>query len=614
MLGATLQGSRCQFRVWAPLAREVLVELEGSPVRRLPLVAVEDGYHAAEVEGLQAGQLYRYIVDGERLPDPCSRFQPQGPHGPSMIVDRTAWRWRDAAWRGIELAGLVLYELHVGTFTPEGTLEAAAGKLRHLRELGITAVEVMPLAEWPGRFNWGYDGVDWFAPSHNYGPYDAFKAFVDAAHAEGLGVILDVVYNHFGPDGNFLRSFSPHYFSSQATEWGDAINFDGEHSAAVRKLVIANASEWVREFHLDGLRLDATQAIFDRSERHLLAELTAAVHVAADGRRVVVIAENEPECATQLLAVEEGGHGIDAMWNDDFHHSAIVAATGRREAYYHDYLGTAQELVSASLRGFLFQGQYYRWQKKGRGEPLRGPVNQCVAYLENHDQVANSVTGTRLHARCSPGVHRALTAALLLGPQTPLLFMGQEFSASAPFLFFADHNSELRGLVREGRREFLSQFPGAASDDGRERMADPGDEATFRRCKLDWSECTPDNPALKLHRDLLALRREDPVLRGQGRRGFDGATLSPQTFVLRWFDDAEGDRLLLVNLGMDIRDQPLPEPLLAPPRRRRWALRWSSDHTAYGREGTVDPQPDTGWLIPGQSAMLLVAMPREDDA
>lgn len=608
MLGAVLSGTRCRFRVWAPAARELLLELEAPSSRQVPLVAAGDGYWSVEVEGISAGQLYWYVVDGRRLPDPCSRFQPQGPHGPSMVVDRSAYRWRDADWKGIELPGQVLYELHIGTFTEEGTFAAAARKLPHLRELGVTVVEVMPLAEWPGRFNWGYDGVDWFAPSHHYGDYDAFKAFVDEAHALGIGVILDVVYNHFGPDGNYLRCFSPYYFSERATEWGEAINYDGGHSAAVREFVIANACEWVREFHLDGLRLDATQAIFDDSPRHIVAELAAAVRQAAGGRRVLVFAENEPEDAGHLLPVEEGGFGLDAMWNDDFHHSAMVAATGRREAYYHDYSGTAQELVSASLRGFLYQGQYYPWQQYLRGSPLRGSPAQCVAFLQNHDQVANSVTGRRLHQLTSPGVYRALTATLLLGPQTPMLFMGQEFAASAPFLFFADHHPELARLVREGRIRFLEQFPGAKSADGRGVIADPGDEATFRRCKLDWRECTGENPALRLHRDLLELRREDPVLRGQGRAGLAGAVLGEQAFVLRWFDAAEGDRLLVVNLGRDIREQALPEPLLAPSRGRRWQLRWSSEHVDYGGSGAVDPAPERGWLVPGQSAMLLAAV------
>lgn len=609
MLGATLAGGRCQFRVWAPAVQEVLLELEGDAPVRHSLTRDARGYHTLEVAGIHAGQRYRYLLDGRRYPDPCSRYQPEGPHGPSEVVDRLAYRWNDAAWRGIELPGLVLYELHIGTFTPEGTLAAAVRKLPHLRDLGVNAVEIMPLGECPGRFNWGYDGVDWFAPSHNYGPYDALKCFVDSAHALGIGVILDVVYNHFGPDGNYLRAFSPHYFSSQATEWGDAINFDDEHSAAVREMVIANACEWVREFHLDGLRLDATQSIFDTSAKHLLAELVAATRLAAGDRHILIIAENEPQCATHLLPVEQGGMGLDAMWNDDFHHSAIVAATGRREAYYHDYFGMAQEFVSTAVRGFLYQGQFYPWQKQPRGAPLRGPSSQCVAYLENHDQVANSLRGQRLHQQCSPAMCRALTALLLLGPQTPLLFMGQEFWSSRPFLFFADHHGDLRGLVRKGRAEFLAQIPGCASADGRAVLPDPGDEATFLQSRLDWSECTADTPALRLHRDLLALRREDAVLRNQGRSGFDGAVLTPRALVLRWFDDTQGDRLLLVNLGEDIRERPLPEPLLAPPRGRQWTLAWSSEHAGYGGTGTVDPHPQQGWLIPGHCAVLLLATP-----
>lgn len=574
------------------------------------MTAHADGYHTVVVEGVRAGQRYRFVVDDRAFPDPCSRYQPDGPHGPSEVVNTSAYGWRDGEWGGISLDGLVLYELHIGTFTPEGTLVAAAAKLGHLRSLGVTAVEIMPLAECPGRFNWGYDGVNWFAPSHNYGPYDALKRFVDAAHAEGIGVILDVVYNHFGPDGNYLREFSGHYFSHQATEWGDAINYDGEHSQAVRELVIANACEWIREFHLDGLRLDATQSIFDASDRHLVAELTAAARAAAGARRIVVIAENEPQHATQLLAERDGGLGLDAMWNDDFHHAAHVAATGRRDAYYHDYCGSPQEFVSSARRGFLYQGQYYPWQKQARGEAMRSPAYHCVAYLQNHDQVANSLTGQRLHQLASPGMCRALTALLLLGPQTPLLFMGQEFHASAPFLYFADHGQPLRDLVRRGRAEFLAQFPGAASADGIAALDDPAEEKTWLRCKLDWRECTPGSVALRLHRDLLRLRREDPVIRAQGRGGFDGAVLTDTAFLLRWFDEARGDRLLLVNLGRDVFDRALPEPLLAPPPGRHWLLHWSSEHACYGGGGAADPVPEKGWRLPGQCAMLLIASPR----
>jgi maltooligosyltrehalose trehalohydrolase len=610
MLGATLQGTRCQFRVWAPLAQEVQVEIEGHSPPRFALHPGGDGCHQAEVHGVRGNERYRYLVDGKALPDPCSRYQPEGPHGPSQIVDREAYQWKDQSWRGIGLEGLVLYELHIGTFTPEGTFAAAIDKLPHLRALGINAVEVMPVAECPGSFNWGYDGVGWFAPSHNYGPYDALKAFVDAAHAAGIAVILDVVYNHFGPDGNYVRSFSPHYFTEHATEWGDAINYDGEHSGAVREMVIANACEWIREFHLDGLRLDATQSIFDDSDSHVLAELAEAARLAAGERRILVIAENEPQRGDYLLPVPEGGLGLDALWNDDFHHTARVAATGRRDAYYYDYLGTPQEFVSTAKRGFLFQGQYYRWQKQPRGAPVQRHASRCVAYLQNHDQVANSLCGLRLHQLATPAMCRALTALLLLGPQTPLLFMGEEFHTSRPFLYFADHQEPLRTQVREGRAEFLSQFPGAASSDGRKALDDPGDEATFQRSKLDWSECHADNLALRLHRDLLALRREDAVIRGQGRHGFDGAVLGMQAFVLRWFHASQGDRILIVNLGDDIRDRPLPEPLLAPPHGMAWSLLWSSEHARYGGSGVVDPDPDHGWLLPGQSALLLGAVPK----
>ncbi len=610
-LGAVFDAGRCHFRVWAPAARQVRVELEGPRPRDIPLQMGEEGYWTASVDGARPGHRYRYSVDGTSLPDPCSRYQPDGPHGASAIVDRKSHVWRDQQWRGVRLEDLVLYELHVGTFTAEGTLAAAIERLGHLRKLGITAVEIMPLAEFPGRYNWGYDGVSWFAPSHNYGPYDALKQFVDAAHAAGVGVILDVVYNHFGPDGNYTREFSPFYCGSKGTEWGDSINYDGEQARAVREMAIASACEWIREFHLDGLRLDATHSIFDTSRRHVVGELTAAVRATAAGRTVLVIAENETQCATHLLPEEAGGQGLDAMWNDDFHHTALVAASGRRHAYYQDYLGSPQEFVSTARRGFLYQGQYYPWQEKLRGEPLEVPSGRCVACLENHDQVANSLGGLRLHQLATPALCRALTTVLLLGPQVPLLFMGQEFSSTTPFLFFADHQDPLRTLVRDGRREFLMQFPGVASADGLDALTDPGDEQTFLRSKLDWSQCVDANPALRLHRQLLALRRDDPVLRQRGRHGFDGAVLPGNAFLLRWFDAARADRLLVVNLGTEVHGQPMPEPLLAPPRGRRWSLLFSSENAHFGGSGSVDPQREGPWRLPGQCAMLLGAVEAE---
>lgn len=607
-LGALLEEGGCRFRVWAPAARTVAVAIEREGSRQWPLEAEADGYHSALVPVAQAGDRYRYLVDGRALPDPCSRFQPEGPHGPSEIVDPVAFEWHDQDWPGLVLKGQVLYELHIGTFTREGTFDAAAERLPYLSALGVTALEIMPIAEFPGRFNWGYDGVSLFAPSHQYGDYAALKRFVDAAHRLGLGVILDVVYNHLGPDGNYLPSFSPHYFTDRyRTDWGDPLNYDGDHSLPVRHFFVANAREWIESFHLDGLRLDATQSIFDSGPVNILAELGAAARKAAGERRILLISENEPQCASHLLPTPEGGLGLDAMWNDDFHHSAMVAATGRRHAYYFDYLGLPQEFVASAKRGFLFQGQHYLWQKQHRGEPLRTPIEGCIAFLQNHDQVANSLTGDRLHQLASPALCRALTATLLLGPQTPMLFMGQEFNSGSPFLFFADHEEPLRTQVWEGRREFLRQFPGAASREGQQQVQDPSLEQTFLRSRLDWSECTEDNIALRLHRDLLALRRSDPVIAGQGANGFDGAVICASVFVLRWFDSTEGDRLLVVNLGADVHQRPVPEPLLACQPGRSWAMRWSSESTVYGGTGSVNPDADSGWTFPAQTAVLLVA-------
>jgi maltooligosyltrehalose trehalohydrolase len=424
---------------------------------------------------LRAGATYKYRIDGQKsYPDPCSKYQPAGPHESSAIVDSARFSWRDDQWRGIDIAGQVVYELHVGTFTSEGTLDAARARLSYLRSLGVTVVELMPVAECDGRWNWGYDGVLLFAPYHVYGDYDALKRFVDKAHRDGLAVILDVVYNHVGPSGNYLREFSPDYFTDKyPNEWGQCFNVDGENSAAVRDFILANATYWISEFHIDGLRLDATQSIPDASAVHILSELTDLTRQAAAPRGIIIVAENEPQHTCQLLPNEHGGMGFDAMWNDDFHHAARVALTGRREAYFQDYFGRAQEFVAASKWGYLFQGQHYYWQKKARGQHLRRPPWNFVTYLQNHDQVANCTGGTRLHALTSGARYRAVTTLFLLAPPTPMLFMGQEFNASAPFTFLADHSGELRGLVHKGRREFLAQFPSTADPRVSARIPDP---------------------------------------------------------------------------------------------------------------------------------------------
>ncbi len=605
-------GNRVHFRVWAPKFTAVCVVI-GPDKRKVPLEPEEGGYFSALVEETPVGSLYHFQPSGvdQPYPDPASRFQPEGPHGPSQVVDPSHFTWTDQRWPGRSIKGQVFYEMHIGAFTREGTWEAAMRELPHLADLGVTVLELMPVADFPGRFGWGYDGVNLFAPTHLYGAPDDVRRFVDRAHALGLAVILDVVYNHLGPDGNYLSAFSESYLTDRyANEWGDAINFDGPSSGPVREFFIANAGFWVDEYHLDGLRLDATQQIFDSSPLHILAEIQQAVRRAARGRATIVVGENEPQHSLLLRSPQEeaGGCGLDALWNDDFHHTARVALTGRREAYYIDYRGAPQEFVSAMKYGFLYQGQWYRWQKKRRGMPAFGvePAG-IIFFLQNHDQVANSALGLRIHALAAPGCYRALTALMLLGPGTPLLFQGQEFAASAPFLYFADHGPELAKQVAQGRREFLEQFPSVSTPAMRRQLALPHDPATFERCKLDLTERETNGWAIALHRDLLRLRREDPVFRAQKPQGLDGAVLGEEAFMLRFFGEGGTDRLLLVNLGRDVHLDVAPEPLLAPPAGRCWRLMWSSEAVAYGGVGAPAIETEGDWLLPGQAAVVLEA-------
>jgi maltooligosyltrehalose trehalohydrolase len=595
------------FRVWAPASPTVEVELPAMaahPARTVPLQAEPDGYFSGLVPDTPPGTLYKFRLASGSFPDPASRCQPEGPHGFSQVVSAAGFPWTDQAWRGLPPDKQVIYELHLGTFTKPGTWRAAMEELPELKELGVTMIEVMPIAEFPGNFGWGYDGVCLFAPSRLYGPPDDVRAFVDRAHQLGLMVILDVVYNHFGPDGNYLRQFSPAYFSTvHPNEWGEALNFDREPSHAPREFFISNARYWIAEFHFDGLRFDATQQIFDDSPRHVLIDIVAAARAAAGDRTIFLVAENERQESFQVRSPQAGGFGLDAIWNDDWHHTTRVAGGGRGEAYFRDYRGTARELLAGLKHGFLFQGQWYSWQRQRRGTPgLDLPPHHFVVFLQNHDQVANSMHGHRLHEFAAPGIWRALTAVTLLAPQTPMLFQGQEFASSAPFLYFADHQPELAALVRKGRHKFLCQFPSTAAAATTAELADPSDPATFARCKLDFSERTTHRAAYQLHRDLLRLRREEPAIATPAH--FDGAVLGEQSLVLRYFS-ADGDRLLLVNLGADQHFSPNPEPLLAPPAGAGWRVLWTSEAIAYGGHGIAPPDTDAGWLIPGHAAVLL---------
>lgn len=606
-LGANVTPTGVSFRVWAPKHKRVDVWLE-EVEKAVPLKKDDAGYFSGVILEAEAGMRYRYRLDGEQLyPDPCSRYQPEGPHGPSLIVNPERYQWKDGGWSGVQMKGQVIYEVHVGTWTKEGTLDAAVSELDGLAALGVTLIEVMPVGEFPGRWNWGYDGVGLYAPAHVYGEADALKRFVDAAHARGLGVILDVVYNHLGPDGNYLTAFSDDYFTDRYTnDWGAAINFDGPSSEPVRAFFIQNACYWISEFHFDGLRLDATQDIHDSSARHVLADLTSAARSAAGSRSIVIIGENEPEHVRLIAPIDRGGYGLDALWNDDFHHTARVALTGRREAYYTDYRGSAQEILSAVKRGFLYQGQRYEWQHQPRGSVVTNePAGAFVVYLQNHDQVANQLHGQRIHTLACAARYRVFAAVMLLGPQTPMLFMGQEYGATTPFLFFADHDEELARQVHKGRKEFLSQFPSYGSPAAQAQVPDPSLTTTFERSILDHEERRQRAYLYRFHQDLLRLRREDTVIAEQRRDWIDGAVLSDSALAIRMFGVGEEDRLLLLNWGQDLAYSPAPEPLLAPVPGHSWRLVWSSDHPDYGGPGVINPFSERGWRLPGESATLL---------
>ena len=612
-VGAELDGEGASIRVWAPAVDRLALALVDG--RTFALEREADGYHAAYVPGLGHGTAYRLLPgDGPPLPDPVSRFQPEGPLGPSMLIDPGRFAWSDAGWAGLGRDDQVLSEVHVGTFTPEGTFRAAIERLPALAEVGITALELMPVNEIPGRFGWGYDGVGLFAPYHRYGEPDDLRALVDAAHGLGLGVILDVVYNHLGPGGDFLERFSATYYSERyLTDWGKALNFDGPGSLPVREWITTNGRYWVEEFHLDGFRIDATQNIydFDDGHEHILAEFARVAREAAGGRALYIVGENEPQDAGLVRPRQQGGLGLDALWNDDFHHAARVALTGRNEAYLTDYRGGPQEFVSLAKRGFLYQGQRYRWQEQPRGTPTAGlGAASFIAFLQNHDQLANSGLGQRVHRLAQPGRYRALTALLLLGPATPMLFQGQEFGASAPFLYFADYAGERADAVDAGRKAEISQFPSLATAAMQARIPRPNAPETFGACKLDWTERDANGTHLALHRDLLRLRVSDPVLVAARRTGeLDGAVLGSEAFCLRLFGEAGEDRLLLVNLGPDLELAIMPEPLLAPPAGHDWALLWSSEDPAYGGSGAPAPRADQPWIIPGAAALLMAPGP-----
>jgi maltooligosyltrehalose trehalohydrolase len=506
------------FRVWAPKPGQVDL-IAGERVH--PMVPAGGGWWQVAVEEAGPGTRYRYSLDsGPGRPDPRSAFQPEGIDGPSEVVDHDAFQWTDRSWRGIPLAGSVLYELHVGTFSPEGTFAGAIEHLDHLVALGVDAVELLPVAEFSGNRGWGYDGVDLFAPHHAYGGPDGLKALVDACHAAGIGVVMDVVYNHLGPAGNYLPEFGPYFSDRHQTNWGDALNYDGPDSGEVRRFVIDNALAWLRDYHIDGLRLDAVHAIVDDSATHLLEQMSSEVRAlsAATRRNLFLVAESDLNDPKFVRPVESGGYGLDASWADEWHHALHGTLTGERTGYYEDF-GPLAMLAKALKQAWVYDGTWSPHRRRVHGRPPDGlPGDRFVVSAQNHDQVGNRAVGERSSALMSEGRLKIAAALLMTSPFVPLVFQGEEWAASTPFQYFTDHpDPDLGRAVSEGRRGEFSSFgwePG--------QVPDPQDRATFERSKLDWNEITDGRRRmLEWHRMLIELRRSTPSLTDPRRESIE---------------------------------------------------------------------------------------------
>jgi len=539
------------LRVWAPLPQTVEVEVDGV---RTPLTP--DGeWWTGEVGG--PGTDYALVLDGgPPRPDPRSAWQPYGVHGASRVVDHDAFTWTDSRWRGVPLPGAVLYELHVGTFTPGGTFDAAIERLDHLVELGVSAVELLPCNSFAGRWGWGYDGVAWFAVHEPYGGPEGLKRFVDACHARGLGVVMDVVYNHFGPAGNYLPEFGPYLTEQHTTPWGAAVNLDRPGSDEVRRYVLDNARMWLRDYHVDGLRVDAVHALVDERATHLLEELSTEVEAlgAQLGKPLFLIAESDVNDARMVSSREAGGNGFDGQWADDVHHALHSNLTGETAGYYGDF-GGLPTVAKVLTDVFLHDGRWssFRGRAHGRPVPSTVPGHRFVVYLQDHDQVGNRATGDRLSAILSDGLLKVGAALVLTSPYTPMLWMGEEWGARTPWQFFSDHEGDLGEAVRQGRRaEFASH--GWATED----VPDPQSESTLRDSTLDWSELDQERHATLLAwtRDLIALRRGRPEL-SDGRRDRVEVAYDEQA---RWLVVRRGAVAVAANLGPEPTVVPLPLP------------------------------------------------------
>jgi maltooligosyltrehalose trehalohydrolase len=540
-LGAVwLDSARCRFRLWAPLAQDVQLHIVGPKDMTLAMQRKPAGYHQAIVENVAPGAQYKYLLNpGKELPDPVSRYQPKGVHGPSEVVD-PRFDWRDKHWFGLPIENYIIYELHVGTFTPEGTFEAVIPYLDELAEAGITAIEIMPVAQFPGSRNWGYDGVFLFAVQNSYGGPAGLKKLVNACHQRGLAAILDVVYNHFGPEGNYLAQFAPYFTDRYKTPWGSALNFDDAYSDEVRHFFISNALEWISDYHFDALRLDAVHAILDHSALNFLEELAEAVHEegTALNRRVHVIAESALNDPRVIRPLELGGYGLDGQWNDDFHHSLHTLLTREREGYYADF-GAFQHMAQAFSEGFVYSGRYSVNRGRRHGNSSRAvPSAKFVVFAQNHDQIGNRMLGERLGHLVSFEASKLASGIVLLSPFVPLLFMGDEYGETAPFQYFVSHSDErLIEAVRKGRREEFASFKWSGEP------PDPQAEETFKRSKLNHrlKQETGHRTLLEYHKELIRLRKTLPALRSLSKEKMDVVSFEEECVLVvrRWSGNNE---------------------------------------------------------------------------
>jgi len=583
-LGAIAAGEgRCRFRVWAPGVKKVEVHFSFPRDLVVPLQD-ENGYHQAVLEGAGPGSLYFYRLDGEKeRPDPASRFQPQGVHGPSQVVS-PFFPWEDKGWFGLPLRDYVIYELHVGAFSPEGTFIGTVAYLDELKDLGVTALELMPVAQFPGGRNWGYDGVYPFAVQDSYGGPEGLKSLVNECHKRELAVVLDVVYNHLGPEGNYLRDFGPYFTDRYNTPWGQAINFDGPENREVRRFFIENALNWITEFHIDALRLDAVHAIPDFSAEPFLKELAKAVHEQAErfNRRVHLIAESDLNDIRLLRAPERGGYGLDGQWSDDFHHCLHTLLTGETTGYYKDF-GRVEDLRRAMGEGFVYGGRYSAYRRRPHGNSSREiPAARLVVFSQNHDQVGNRLLGERLGRLTSFEGLKLAAGIVILSPYIPLLFMGEEYGEEAPFPYFISHGDpELAEAVRGGRRKEFSSFRWT------QEPPDPQDEETFRSARLDRSlrEKEPNRTLYRLYRELLALRKSHPVLSRMNKdRQELHALEEKKVMVQRRWDEGE-EFVAVYHFG----DSPQKFSLTLPPGA--WVKLLDSADPKWGGAGTEIP-PD----------------------